>query len=845
MEEDFNIKVNTKKIKKLIKKYQTLLFLLIPLFLAIFFRAYTYDLPMAEGLAESSVESQIKDNMRAEVSSTYPDLEQSYIEKIINQKYSEFKKSNPELVQSSIDNLAQTVRDYYQDETGQTYLLAIDPYHYYRQAQNFLENGHVGDELRDGKPLDNHMLAPNGKPTSNDLHSVIGAIFHKISLFFGNDSLMKTMFFLPLLFAALSVIPAFFIAKKIGGNLSGLVASFILAVHSSFLSRTPAGFSDTDAYSIFFPLMIIWLFLETFTTTNPKKKLIFGTLTGLSIGIFSFAWGGWWYILDIILASIGIYFLYLLIKYRKKVFEKIKTKNLIKTTIICISSSAIFVTIIRGFGTFMGAFKEPLSVVFLKEAARATLWPNVYTTVAELNKVSISSVISNLGGTLLFILSIIGFLLIFLKKNKKQIEIKYGILMLVWFSATLYSTTKGVRFIMFMIPIFAIGIGIFISKIYHFILNWSSKELNLNKKILSIILIGAIVFSFMPLIRSADYTAKNQVPSMNDAWYDSLTKIKEETPENSIITSWWDFGHWFKAIADRAVTFDGASQNRAQAHWVGKVLLTDNEEESIAILRMLNCGGNDAYDLLLKETNSPIITKEVIDTILLKEKNEAKNILEEYTDNPDKILEKTHCDNPRPDYFITSQDMVSKAGVWAHFGSWSFERSFIYNTVKENNREEAINIIIETLNYSQEEADLAYMEVKKRSEDELTSWIAPYPSFSGEGNCQTQNNTVLCSNGAIIDLDTNSAMIQTNNGQVSIKKYRDDESTYTNEEGIEDIAIAYIPEESKSILMHPDLLDSLFVDLYYYKGENLEHFISFDQRVGINRFEIYVWEVIW
>jgi len=26
--------------------------------------------------------------------------------------------------------------------------------------------------------------------------------------------------------------------------------------------------------------------------------------------------------------------------------------------------------------------------------------------------------------------------------------------------------------------------------------------------------------------------------------------------------------------------------------------------------------------------------------------------------------------------------MVGKAGVWAHFGSWNFQRALMYNTVK-------------------------------------------------------------------------------------------------------------------------------------------------------------------
>ena len=47
-----------------------------------------------------------------------------------------------------------------------------------------------------------------------------------------------------------------------------------------------------------------------------------------------------------------------------------------------------------------------------------------------------------------------------------------------------------------------------------------------------------------------------------------------------------------------------------------------------------------------------------------------------------KVLELTHC-TPPENYFITSYDMVDKSIAWAHIGSWDFERSLIYNTLKK------------------------------------------------------------------------------------------------------------------------------------------------------------------
>jgi len=841
--EEFEIKYDFKKLKKIIKKYNILLLLLIPIFFSVLFRAYTYELPLTDEMAQNSVENNIRTNIQQEILSQTKNIDQNTLNILTEQRYGNLMKSNKAEVDAQVSQLSQQIKDYYQDDSGQTYLLAIDPYYYLRQTENLLENGHVGDELKDGKPFDNHMYAPNGKFVDTSFHPWIGAQLHKISQVFGNDSLLKTMFFLPLLFATLAIIPAFFIGRKLSGNLGGLVASFILAIHPTFLGRTPAGFSDTDAYAILFPLLIIWLFLEGFTTHNKKHKYIFGGLAGLATGIFSFSWSGWWYAFDVILGTLGIYFLYLLIKYKKTIFKKLKTKNLLKTGIIYIVSSFIFVSLFKGITSFFTFIKGPLSVLFMKDAAKASLWPNVYTTVAELNSISFNTLVSNLGGEILFSLSVIGILMVLLKRNKLQLDIKSAILMLTWFAVTLFSTSKGIRFVMMMIPVFAIGLGIFFGRMYIFLSNWASKELGINKKLISLGLILLVIISFIPLTNAAENTAKHEIPSMNDAWYSTLTNIKENTPKDSIVNSWWDFGHWFKVTADRPVTFDGASQNTPMAHWVGKVLLTDNEQEAIAILRMLDCGSNDAYDLLLEQTNDSLLTKEVIDEIILKDKNSAKEILKEYTQEPELILKKTHC-NPPENYFITSEDMVSKGGVWSHFGSWDFERAFAYNTIKSNSKEKAIEILQEKLDYSSEEASSTYRQLNGLTEREANAWIAPYYSFSNSGQCQTQNNTVYCSNGGIIDLNKKEAYIKTNGGLVPIN-YRDNSNTYTNPNATNEIALSYFPDSSNSVLLQPELLESMFTELFYYQGKNLNNFEKFDHQRGIDGFEIYVWKVKW
>jgi len=78
---------------------------------------------------------------------------------------------------------------------------------------------------------------------------------------------------------------------------------------------------------------------------------------------------------------------------------------------------------------------------------------------------------------------------------------------------------------------------------------------------------------FQPIATQAKAIGDGSLPNFDDGWYAGMEKIKNETSQDAIITSWWDFGHFFATVGDRGVTFDGGSQTTPQAHWVGKLLL--------------------------------------------------------------------------------------------------------------------------------------------------------------------------------------------------------------------------------------------------------------------------------
>ena len=45
----------------------------------------------------------------------------------------------------------------------------------------------------------------------------------------------------------------------------------------------------------------MWIFIEALEAQNWKKALGLGILGVIIVGIFSYTWGGWWYIYDFLL----------------------------------------------------------------------------------------------------------------------------------------------------------------------------------------------------------------------------------------------------------------------------------------------------------------------------------------------------------------------------------------------------------------------------------------------------------------------------------------------------------------------------------------------------------------
>ena len=310
----------------------------------------------------------------------------------------------------------------------------------------------------------------------------------------------------------------------------------------------------------------------------------------------------------------------------------------------------------------------------------------------------------------------------------KKLTVLYATLFVVWVVVTALAVTRGSRFITTIVLPFGLLAGIFVGYACDYIKNrmdndkwiafaialcgvfvaiplatqntlWGvlafiaitaiglavtfglkanksadKKHVPLKKHILIIALVIALI---TPSIVGAYQTSANVVPGTSDPMWNAMEWIDETQPDDTVITSWWDFGYLFEVAADRQVTFDGGSQSGERAFWLGQAMTTDNLELSAGIFRMLDSTGTLADEYLINVTGSPGKATDIIIDILPRTSSDAQKVLQSKynltSDEAKQTVKYTHPKNPRPVIFVASSDMLQKAGWWSYFGAWDFD----------------------------------------------------------------------------------------------------------------------------------------------------------------------------
>ena len=695
--------------------------------------------------------------------------------------------------------LGDDIKASYVDSSGMPYFSEMDSYYNLRLTENYIDHGHVGDEIVNNSAWDMHRYAPDG----NKINYELGIVYltdwmhNMANSFFGGDhSVREVAFWTGAIISTLAVIPAFIFSRRISNDWGAIVATLIIVLAPNYFAHTFPGFFDTDMFYYIFSLLFVFFFIECIRADNIILKVIYAALSIASIGLFSLSWTGYIFYVGLM----GIFsVVYLIVCYffnigddQSQYTSKLSWfihQNALKSIIILGIIGFAGLAIFKGVDGVVGIFGSLTGLLSLQSASTVVGgFPNVLISVAEMqipNMVgagmnamflaNTNGFINGIGGIAVFFSALIVLYILVSRAWKfrsagktvkqtgkpgkgervaaakkldesrkfkfdltdlkfggsdqilsdKNLTVLYATLFVVWVVITALAVTRGSRFITTIVLPFGLLTGMFVSYATDYIKN----RLN-NDKLLVVIgvfcgflaavplatintmygiaifavvtaftlitvygikpnasvkvpikkyvIVAAIIVALItPSICGAYQTSENVVPGTSDPMWNSMEWIKETQPENTVITSWWDFGYLFEIAADKQVTFDGGSQSGQRAFWLGQAMSTDNLELSAGIFRMLDTTGDRAVEALVNITNDTGKSTDILIDILPKTASDAQKTLQtkyHLTGAQAKdVVNYTHPKNPRPVIFVASSDMLQKAGWWSYFGAWNFE----------------------------------------------------------------------------------------------------------------------------------------------------------------------------
>jgi len=489
----------------------------------------------------------------------------------------------------------------------------FDPFFNYRATEYIVNNG--ADSYFEWN--DDLSWYPHGRDVSWSsqvmLHLTAATTY---AIFGGGGQLYDFTIMFPVIFGSLTVIVIFALVRIIGGTTAGLFASLLFSVSLPIIIRGQIGWFKSEPLGLFFSILGIYLFLSGIKSKNHKiafSKLVFAgifVIFGLS------AWGGD----QFFIIPLGIFFLTLPFL---RTDHKFLIWTIPVFTISTIISSLLFerlaFTFISGLGglsliipTFFlvsciiiqnksnknknrnGLFLLVAiliigsSVLILNDDLQFVNLPshrylnavNPFLTTSDPLTDSVSEhATTTISQSFTFhsiLMLFAGFgIWIILKNSKKSNFIKND---MISFSLILGLTGIYVSSAFVRLEVFASLSVIILSSLGLTMLlkEFSSKKNHVKNFKNSLIKItffaGLIILLIIPLTfptQGSVLSVTNNPPTIMNGgstyaisttdWLDTLDWIKNNTPEDSVVGSWWDYGYWIQTKAERASLADNST----------------------------------------------------------------------------------------------------------------------------------------------------------------------------------------------------------------------------------------------------------------------------------------------
>ena len=481
-------------------------------------------------------------------------------------------------------------------------LFEFDPFFNYRATDFIIDNG-TQEYLNWIDDKSWHPYGRNISETSQVTLHITTAILYQ--LFGFGTSLYNFTILFPLVIGSLTSVVVFAFVRVLGGTTSGLFAALIFSISMPIFSRGLIGWFKSEPLGLFLAFIAAYLFVSGIKNNKGKISILKLIFAGCFLSLGLSAWGG----ILFFLIAIGLFMFSIpFLKNEKNfmiyavpvfsfsffvfslLFERTSSFTLgfagiailVPTVFVVISeiikkfsepskhirncSVFLIALVSSSLGIFsLGLITMPTFRYLNAVNPFLTTQDALTDSVAEHMTVQLTFSFGFLSIFMVF--TVIGIWALF---SKKSSFLKNDMRSFALISGLIgiYISSAFVRLELFASYAIIILASIGLSLLLKQVLQQNGKTLA-KFSFVSVIVILFTIPLVLPEERGwtswADFppTILNGGSVYTDFtsndWIDATNWLKENTPKDSIIASWWDYGYWITTLSDRTTLIDNST----------------------------------------------------------------------------------------------------------------------------------------------------------------------------------------------------------------------------------------------------------------------------------------------
>ncbi len=375
--------------------------------------------------------------------------------------------------------------------------------------------------------------------------------------------------------------PVYGIGRYYGGPLMGCVAGLFSLMSFYYVYRSSLGWFDTDCMNVTFAMSAVFFALKFGEIKTRTRYLWF---LGALINYLFFMW--WWdqtpqvaTVIALLPMAVAI-----VLFYRPE-----KREGSIFFGLLVLAGMAMF--FLKGLALPIKSVQQIATIYKYISKEVAGDFPNIGVSISEQAVPRLGEIIAKTTDSILaFSTGFVGLLFIFYRYRMRALYLAVPLIL----SGLSFLFAK--RFMIFLAPTLALGIGCIIFEAYNFLKN--RQVLAIGRLAIVSLLLGVLIY---PSVQR-DFV-KTFWPKEPPFLINGMVEASKKTPVNSVIWAWWDHGYPMIYWSKRATINDGQVHGGERSVFNGIPYATSSERLAANLMnffvhRGINKGTHLVYHAL-------------------------------------------------------------------------------------------------------------------------------------------------------------------------------------------------------------------------------------------------------